>query len=147
MLYHLISCEGSLNLTQERVEFGLIEMVFNFFSKKKEQKETEKKEENKESEEENLDQKNIKRNQILAYSINSKEELRQALDDFKNGRLTLVGIEGIKKKNKGKARDLVRELLSITKKRKGQILGVGRDHLLLAPKNFSLSVKKGKESM
>lgn len=123
-------------------------MVFNFFSKNKEQRENEGNKENpRENEEGKVDQKNSKRGQILAFSINSKEGLRQALDGFKNGRLTLVGIEGIKKKNKGKARDLVRELLSFTRKRKGHILGVGEDHLLLAPKKFSLSVKGGKNAL
>lgn len=122
-------------------------MVFNFFSKKEEQKKSDgNKEKPKENEEEKVGQKNTKK-EIMAFSINSKEGLRRALDGFKKGRLTLVGIQEIKKKNKDKARDLIRELLSFTKKRKGHILGVGKDHLLLAPKKFSLRVKGGKNTL
>lgn len=124
-------------------------MFFNIFSnEKKKANEEDKKEANKEKEKEgSKDKKTIERKEILAYSIDSKEELRRALNGFKQGRLTLVGIQNLKKKNKGKARDLVRELLSFTKKRKGQILGVGKDHLLLAPKHFSLRVNRSNDAL
>lgn len=122
---------------------GMI-MVFDFFNKKEEkEKNKQKTGESKDKEKQTQEKKEKKQqNEILALSVDSKEGLKEALDEFKRGKPTLVGIKEVKKKGRSKTKTLVEELLSFTKKRKGRILGVGDDYLLLTPDSYKLNVKQ-----
>ncbi|NIW12718.1 MAG: cell division protein SepF [Candidatus Thorarchaeota archaeon] len=110
--------------------------MFGFFSRKKEE---ENEKENKEKETEEFQREN---KEIIALSVSSKEDLKEALDEFKKGIPTLIGLQGFKKNGLGTTKSLVEELLSFTKKRRGNILGVGKDYLLLTPEHYTLRVQE-----
>lgn len=114
-------------------------MLFDQLLGKKEKKNQTKKKE-KENNQQNTEQ--FENHEIFALSVDSKEGLKEALDEFKKGTPTLVGIKDVRKKGLGKTEDLVNELLSFTNKREGRILGVGKNYLLLSPENYDLNVKE-----